>query len=282
MKVSQDYFDTIVGENVNDFDMSEEEAIADAINQIKSQGADINLICTFSTAERKELVDNLQALKELSAKLNGARVDEADAAQAIARLSLVKAKFEKNISFRCYATSLAEPQPNAYKIFIGYLTSLSLSCNEKCEYNYALIEAFLAAFQAYLTQQSDVLDDSGKQLLINLTNEDKDSEVFHSTSSVLSALLKCINASCQMNEPNRQFFVENGLCENLMKFFSKHKGSDMVISDACQLIRSLLLDDDVRCEFGKAHEHAKYIAAKLNGLDVLLEIGLGNKAFLIL
>ena len=60
-----------------------------------------------------------------------------------------------------------------------------------------------------------------------------------------------------------------------MLFFGKHRGSDLVISDACVLIRSLLLDDDVRSEFGKSHEHAKYIASELNGLDVLLQIGLG-------
>jgi hypothetical protein len=272
-KVSQEYFDQIVNENVNDFGMNEEEAIADAVNQLKSQGADLNLICKFSISERQELVNALKGLHSLGSSLNSTKINETDAAQAITFLQTCKSKFDKDISFRCFATQLAEP--NTYKIFTDYLSGLVSSVNEKCVYNYELIEAFLNAFQAYLTLQSDVLDDPGKMILINLTHENKEEEIFNSNPKVLSSLLKCINAACQMNEPNRQFFVENGLCENLMRFFNTHKASDSVICDACQLIRSLLLDDDVRCEFGKSHEHAKYIASTLNGLDVLLAIGLG-------
>lgn len=55
-----------------------------------------------------------------------------------------------------------------------------------------------------------------------------------------------------------------------------HKMNDSVLCETCQLVRSLLLDDDMRVEFGKSHEHAKFIASELNGLDVLLKIGLEN------
>lgn len=95
-------------------------------------------------------------------------------------------------------------------------------------------------------------------------------------SLVLSGLLKCISTSCEMNEPNRQHLVENGLCESLMEIFTHHRRHNYVLAEACQLIRNLLLDDDIRVEFSNAHETAKYIASKLNGLDVLLSIGLDN------
>ena len=47
-KVSQEYFDSVVNENINDFGMSEQEAIDDAINQFKSQGVDLSIICKYS------------------------------------------------------------------------------------------------------------------------------------------------------------------------------------------------------------------------------------------
>lgn len=92
---------------------------------------------------------------------------------------------------------------------------------------------------------------------------------------MLSGLLKCISTTCEMNEPNRQHLVENGLCESLMEIFMHHRTHNYVLAEACQLIRNLLLDDDIRVEFSNAHETAKYIASKLNGLDVLMSIGLG-------
>ncbi len=79
-----------------------------------------------------------------------------------------------------------------------------------------------------------------------------------------------------MNESNRQHLVEIGMCENLMEIFCTHKEDNDVLGEACQLIRNLLLDDDMRVEFSNAHETAKYIASKLNGLDVLLSIGLSS------
>ncbi len=43
-RISQETFDSVVKENVDDFDMSPEEAVADAIQQFKSQGVDLSCI----------------------------------------------------------------------------------------------------------------------------------------------------------------------------------------------------------------------------------------------
>lgn len=39
------------------------------------------------------------------------------------------------------------------------------------------------------------------------------------------------------------------------------------IKDACSVIRALVLDDDIRHEYGKAHEHATIMAK--SALDVI-------------
>jgi hypothetical protein len=272
MKISQEYFDQIVNENLNDFGMSEEEAIEDAVNQLKSQGADLNLICKYSQAERQSLHDALKKVSELAPKLVLNTAPETELIEhTLEALNLIKLKFDKDISFRCFATKI-EPQ-NALTTFLEYF-KLLVQLDTNTELNYKVIEVFLNTFQAYITQQNDILGWDGQKALLKLTDKN---ETLHSNSIVLSSILKCINAACVMNEQNRQVFVEQGLCENLMQFFSTHSANDVVIRDLCQLIRSILLDDDLRVEFGKAHEHAKYIASKLNGLDVLLQVGLGNE-----
>jgi len=297
-KISQDYFDSIVNENVNDFGMTQQEAIDDAINQLNSQGADLSIICKFGSEEQGELFTALKSLNILIKKINDHKKSESHldstvtpkdlTEEAVKELNVIKDKFNKDLSFRCLATKIQPPEESAYQIFLSYFENLksprSTDTNQTNKSNDDdLIEAFLNTFQAYLYQQSDVLDSNGLRMLIRLTSSEESDMTgmsgFGSHTNVLQYLLKCINTSCQMSESNRQFFVENGLCENLMLIFQKHKTNNAILCEACQLIRSLLLDDDVRVEFGKSHEHAKFIASQLNGLDVLLHIGLGKICF---
>lgn len=270
-KISQDYFDSIVSENVNDFGMNQEEAIEDAINQLKSQGADLSTICKYPIEQQKELIDNLIKLSHIIPTLN----TQDQITKCIEHLNLIQSKFQQDLSFRCLATRF-KPEPNAYQIFMSYFNSLKPKeiNTEINAQTVELIQTFLSTFQSYLHQQSDVLDSNGLRLLIRLTDDENG---FGDHNSIIQSLLKCINTSCQLCESNRQFFVENGLCENLMKLFVKHKTNNTILCDACQLIRSLLLDDDIRVAFGNSHEHAKFIASKLNGIDVLLHIGLDNQ-----
>lgn len=323
-KVTQEYFDSIVAENINDFEMTTQEAIEDAINQCKSQGCDISTICKFSKEEQTAFLDSLKKLDSLipvilsfdSTKLT-ATEREAEVIETMDKtlevLSIIKENFEKDLSFRVLATKMEAP--NAYAIFMKFFIKLqapSASTDQSSNNKFNEFSmAFINTFQSYLHQQSDVLDTEGKlfqniidkltsfiyyrisnkfysiilglKALIRLTdsneNDQAGTDIF-TKSQILSAILKCINTSCQLCESNRQFFVENGLCENLMKLFQKHKTDDQVLNTASMIIRSLLLDDDIRHAFGKSHEHAKFIASQLNGIDVLIHIGLGKKIIL--
>ena len=306
-KITQEYFDSIVKENMADFGMEQQEAIDDAVSQLKAQGIDLTTICKFPQQEQKQLLDAIRRVGDFVKKLYPAnqglesiseekatsgskeqndKLDEpvqlSDALidECLKDLEVIKATFDKDLSFRCLATS-AKNGHNAYHMFLSYLNNLKYpteqdhSAHEKID---KLTSSLLSTFQSYLNQQSDALDSNGLRTLIRLTasNLNEAHSGFGDRPVVLQPLLKCINTSCQMSESNRQFYVENGLCENLMQLFSKHKENDHILCDACQLVRSLLLDDDMRVEFGHAHEHAKYIASQLNGIDVLLQIGLGK------
>lgn len=54
-----------------------------------------------------------------------------------------------------------------------------------------------------------------------------------------------------------------------------------VLRETCAVFRHLILDDDIRVEFSKAHDHARTIAAEvLTELTELLTVNSGNKNIL--
>ena len=174
-KISQDYFDSIVKENMTEFEMCAEEAIEDAVQQCKSQGCDIATICKFPPAEQKELIDALRRLDELITTLLGYQLTEMTVGErdekvaetmesTNATLAFVRGKFEKDLSFKVLATRIEAP--DAYAIFKKFFMTLdppSASTDQSANNKFnELTENFIKTLQSYIHQQSDVLDTEGK------------------------------------------------------------------------------------------------------------------------
>lgn len=164
-KISQEYFDQIVNENVNDFGMSEEEAIADAVNQLKSQGCELVNICKHSRSEQDELLNAAKSLYTLS-KSGGEQqqqlASEEGRQKAVDNLKTMKKKFEKDVSFRCLANSVKlVDDKSAYEIMMEFLAS------DDVTKDLALLENYLSTLQAFLYQQSDAIDKNGLNTLVN-------------------------------------------------------------------------------------------------------------------
>ena len=66
MRISQETFDDVVRENVEDFEMEKEEALAEAINQFKSQGVDLSNVDLTGGAGREEMQEAMKALKQMA------------------------------------------------------------------------------------------------------------------------------------------------------------------------------------------------------------------------
>ena len=65
-RISQKTFDETVRENVEEFEMEKEEALADAIEQFKTQGVDLTNIDTSGvdrSAQQKATSDAIESLK---------------------------------------------------------------------------------------------------------------------------------------------------------------------------------------------------------------------------
>ena len=67
-RISQETFDDVVRENIEDFEMEPKEALAEAIKQFKSQKVDLTLIDLSGGIGRADMVDAMKVLKEMATK----------------------------------------------------------------------------------------------------------------------------------------------------------------------------------------------------------------------
>lgn len=89
----------------------------------------------------------------------------------------------------------------------------------------------------------------------------------HHDITTLQCLLRWIRECCIKHELNRQKIFNANIFDKLKKILVREDVSVLEIKDACSVIRALVLDDDIRHEYGKAHEHATFIAK--GALDIL-------------
>jgi len=64
LKISQETFDEAVNENMNDFDMTKEDAIIEAVQQFKSQGIDLSFVEIVNDGSSKQYFDTLDKLPD--------------------------------------------------------------------------------------------------------------------------------------------------------------------------------------------------------------------------
>lgn len=76
---------------------------------------------------------------------------------------------------------------------------------------------------------------------------------------ILCDTLKWIQKACLMHERNRQLIMnEDILVKHLKPLLERDETT--VVRHVCTCFRFFILDDDIRVEFGKAHDHARTIA----------------------
>lgn len=73
-------------------------------------------------------------------------------------------------------------------------------------------------------------------------------------------VLKWTQKACLLHEMNRQLIVNEDILVKHLKPLMTLRREPEIIRNICTCFRFLILDDDIRCEFGKAHDHARMIA----------------------
>lgn len=99
-RISQATFDDVVRENVEEFEMEKEAALAEAVAQFEKQGVDLTNIDTTGGIGRQELMDSLLVLQSI-ARNSGLEKEKAAALKALgdiqAMCSKQNAYYKRNI-----------------------------------------------------------------------------------------------------------------------------------------------------------------------------------------
>ncbi|EFA06986.1 Armadillo repeat-containing protein 6 homolog-like Protein [Tribolium castaneum] len=228
--ISQQTFDEAVQENMNDLGLSQEEAVAEAIAQFESQGVDLSQIITDPESFR-----NLSATIKKLAEFQDKRLTP----ECIELLHALKKECDKGLPHRVQAG-----KDGAYNVILDILL--------KSHAQKDITEAAIKAMVSLMTKQPDLLDERG--VLVILSNLDK------GEPETQRFVLKWCKECCVMHEMNRQKLIELNIVNKLSKLLKE--GNSHILRDTLLVLRALTLDDDVRVEFGRAHEHARIIATE--------------------
>ncbi|PAA72181.1 hypothetical protein BOX15_Mlig033435g2, partial [Macrostomum lignano] len=287
--VSQDTYNSLVRENIDEFDMPPDEAIEDAVKQLEAQKASIGLIVQdlpLYPEGRHPLVLAVNAVV-LSADSVATQTKD----QLLSQIGELSHQLAAGLPHRVLAAQLRVAP--ALLSLASEPSDSSVAC------------AALRCLRRLLKQQSDALNSdqligllARAKLLAGVADTTADGEVVVAENAVaetgdacveaeeeeaadegtpesaaeLTALLGVLGSSCVLNEANRQLLVLNGLVPMLARLMRTQPGREALICQACRLFRLLTLDDDVRAVVGQAHERARQVMSETPALALLLRL----------
>jgi hypothetical protein len=160
----------------------------------------------------------------------------------IEELQALKYECDKSIAHRVLAGSLG-----TYNVLLDVL-ELFQSVDE------VSTEA-LSAMSALMSGNPDLLDSRGIEIMISYLDHARNVDV-------QGKVLEWVKVCCIMHEHNRQEIFRTKIVTSLKNLLDIG-AAPVIVRFVCGVARALVLDDDVRVEFGKAHEHARNLAAEI-------------------
>ncbi|CAL8281585.1 unnamed protein product [Lota lota] len=255
-RITQETFDAVVRENIDDFEMDDDDALRDAVEQFDSQGVDLSCIVkAVPITSEDNQGDQTQAhevLQALDALKNSGDVTSISAdSEIICDLK----RFTEQCSVG-FAQRYLAAQKDAYPTI--------LSCCKKSLEEKESVTASLSALSALTNGQPDLLDPEGQNLLILILSK------YREDPAVTSLGFRAVRHCCLKHEQNRQGLVKAGVLPLLTGAIARNTDCAELVKEACATLRYMTFDDDVRVAFGNAHEHAKMIAQDHNGLKIII------------
>ncbi|ELU02618.1 hypothetical protein CAPTEDRAFT_184330 [Capitella teleta] len=244
--ISQETFDGVVQENVEEFEMSLEDALSEAISQFEAQGVNLaNIVKDVShfsaTGDNKHAV--IMAVEKINILIRG---DDFDGVSA--ELRVIKEECDRDLAHRCLAAKHG-----------AYISLIQCLKGQK-----QILLVTLDALASLTNGQPDVLTDEGVDLLLDLLQS--------SDPEIIAMVTKVIIHVCTKHETNRQTLVSKDLITLLVSALERNKTDGRNVKLICCALRTLTLDDDVRVPFGKSHDHAKLIVTEAGALKKLLNL----------
>jgi hypothetical protein len=229
---TQETFDDVVKENMEEFDMEYAEAVREAKEQFEKQGVNLSNI-VISEKGVHEILESLEKLKP-----------ENDPETKIQALQKIQECCKDDLAQRVMATN-----NGAY----SFLLRLAGENDETTEVR----KEALKSLAVVMDTNPDQLEAQG---ISTIENSLKDEEL---SLGALDWLLVC----CVRHEQNRQNVVNSGALHELKNtLLTGTRDHQLRVS---QIWMALVQDDDIRVPFGKAHDHAREIVEKHDALKIL-------------
>lgn len=275
--VTQETYDEIIKENIVEFSMSVEEAREETIKQLEAQVCSLPSVRITSKRETKfyqffqginlgniikDLAINsetgvpvlIECVEKLKGHVEGVAV--LHASQLTTALCSLTEECNISVPHRVLAAKL-----NTLTYVLKIIQD-EIQAGNSHPIKTVLHHSILAA-NAITHKQPDVFDKHCLDTIVQLLDTQKDRQV-------LCDILKWIQKSCVMHEMNRQAIVNADILLTHLKPLLANE-DEALVKEISVVFRYLILDDDVRVEFGKAHDHARLIAAEtLTDLTALL------------
>ncbi|EDW48420.1 GM19919 [Drosophila sechellia] len=241
--ISQDTFDDVVKENVVEFSMTPSEAKEETIKQFEAQGINLaNIIKDLSVNPQtgqpviNETVDKIK--EHIGQKLE-------ETTDLLEQLATLDAECKKSLAHRVLAG-----KNGAHDALITLLEE-TLSADSP---NESVLKKALEAINSLTHKQPDLFDAEAMAVVLKLLALKVESE------EVTLLTLQWLQKACIMHEMNRQNIMNTAALKLMKPLLGE--GKDRLVRELTAVFRFLVLDDDIRVEFGCAHEHARQIAGE--------------------
>lgn len=288
-RISQETFDDVVRENIEDFEMEKAEALAEAINQFKSQGVDLSVIDLTGGAGREEMQEAMKMLKQMATDnvIYDVKTDistskyTSEEVEAALRgvMALCDSKkcelFERNRKMMnpeglntLHSLLLVDQHQEILRLALNFLNVLSKDSVECRDF-------FEPGGSKKVTQliasQLDILNKGAGDIL---------------SVRVLRAALSLAKTAAK-SENNKSMLARSSLCEVLGKLVTMSKEAPVlssasasspesaaeewqaVINETCSVMRGLCIHDDLRKEMSCAMDNGKFFLSS-NGVVAAL------------
>lgn len=277
-RISQDTFDTAVAENIEEFAMEPEEAVADAIEQFETQGVNLdNIVKRAPGAEATDDPAAVVALRALKAAV--AAVADGDGEEeelelsfggGIMKLHFIRADADSGIAFAESAAAIRVACQKDKKELnlivldgaVDALVSAALAVISIATALPPILEALTVVLGN--AEAREQLGIRGIAALVALMRRHAES------APVTRSAMLAARSAMLVHEAHRQQFVGSGKVLKLIaSALDKYASDGPTFLAACGALRTTTLSDDLRSRTSKGLEHAK-MAVELKVLPKLL------------
>ncbi|KAE9340866.1 hypothetical protein PR003_g10272 [Phytophthora rubi] len=261
-QISQETFDECVAENVEEFDMSLEEAVADAVQQFESQGVDLSNIIKSGAVQSADGQEPLPALlKRLIAELRGLSTLEHEPDQVLSLVAQLQSVCEEVPEARVVAG-----RNDAVDTLLALLDTDSAAVAASCS-------SLLTLLCSDSTDNQDFVGASGMQRLVGVVRRQQEDV------EALGRVLALVKAACVKHESNKAHFTKSDGVDALCGHLDRAKSDEVLSKQLALCFRVLTINDDPRAMFSQAQDTIKALVERdaiPYSFEVLRRVGRGD------